>query len=179
MTVLRAILLLRTAPATRRYSTSSGQLESSHSAAPGRAVRSVAEMSKRPKGSISIAPWNPKTSYGISLPGVTHDWARQWTKAHGRGPKNSKILLLKLHGSLGWAAYPNGAVKLKARPYYVRTGKYESISVLAPGWQKPIDRDPYRQLWHKARLRLQACKSLVIVGYSLPDTDLLARALFS
>ena len=136
-------------------------------------------MSKRPKGSISIAPWNPKTSYGISLPGVTHDWARQWTKAHGRGPKNSKILLLKLHGSLGWAAYPNGAVKLKARPYYVRTGKYESISVLAPGWQKPIDRDPYRQLWHKARLRLQACKSLVIVGYSLPDTDLLARALFS
>ena len=84
------------------------------------------------------SPWNPKTGYGISLPGVTHDWARQWTMAHAGGPKKSEIILLKLHGSLGWAAYPNGAVKLKARPYYVRRGKYENISVLAPGWQKPV-----------------------------------------
>jgi hypothetical protein len=59
------------------------------------------------------------------------------------------------------------------------SGKYENISVLPPGWNKRIDLNPYKQFWRKARLRLQACKSLLIIGYSLPDTDLLARALFA
>ena len=68
---------------------------------------------------------------------------------------------------------------MKARPYYIRKGKYETISVLPPGWNKRIDVNPYKQFWRKARLRLQSCKSLVVIGYSLPDTDLLARALFA
>jgi hypothetical protein len=34
-------------------------------------------------------------------------------------------------------------------------------------------------LWKAARLRLEQCKTLIIVGYSLPETDLLAKALFA
>jgi hypothetical protein len=128
----------------------------------------------------SASAWNPRDGYGIVLPGATLDWARRWLKAR-KGVRNteSEVLLLKLHGSLGWAAYPNRALKVKARPYYVRKGTYESISVLPPGWNKRIDLNPYKQFWRKARLRLQACKSLLIIGYSLPETDLLARALFA
>ena len=128
----------------------------------------------------SSAKWNPGDGYGTRLPGSTLDWARRWLKARNtrRGAK-SQVLLLKLHGSLGWAPYPNRAVKLKARPYLVRTGKFESVSVLPPGWNKRIDLNPYRRFWSEARLRLEQCKSLLIIGYSLPETDLLARALFA
>ena len=128
----------------------------------------------------SASKWNPGDGYGTQLVGSTLDWARAWLKRRGvtKGAK-SQLLLLKLHGSLGWASYPNRVVKLKARPYYVRKDKYESISVLPPGWNKRIDRNPYRLFWREARLRLEHCKSLLIIGYSLPETDLLARALFA
>jgi hypothetical protein len=55
----------------------------------------------------------------------------------------------------------------------------DKVSILPPGWNKQIDKNPYRELWHKARLVLEECKSLVIIGYSLPETDLLARALIA
>ena len=124
--------------------------------------------------------WNPRDGFGVRLPGITHDWARGWLRRHNvPRTATSKVHLLKLHGSLGWASYPNRQVKLKARPYYVSQGRFESVSVLAPGLNKRIHVNPYRHFWGEARLRLQGCKSLLIVGYSLPDTDLLARALFA
>jgi len=127
----------------------------------------------------SASMWNPGDGYGSVLPGITKDWARLWLSGrNGTNPPKSKVTLLKLHGSLGWTLYANGALKLKDRPYYVRKGKVETISVLPPGWNKRIDRNPYKQFWRRARLRLQACKSLLVIGYSLPETDLLAKALF-
>jgi hypothetical protein len=76
-----------------------------------------------------------------------------------------------------------GGVRLKPRPYVVSTrdGKtrYDKCSILPPGWHKRIDVNPYRQLWRKARLQLESCSSLAIVGYSLPDTDLIAKALLA
>ncbi len=124
--------------------------------------------------------WNPRDGYGVKLPGITLDWARIWLRTRNAGKDaRSKLLLLKLHGSLGWAAYRNRIVKLKPRPYYVRTGTFERVEVLPPGWNKRIDLNPYRRFWREARLRLQSCRSLLIVGYSLPETDLLARALFA
>jgi hypothetical protein len=128
----------------------------------------------------STPVWNPSDGYGTRIPGVTKDWPRIWLEKRNL-PRSAKseILLLKLHGSLGWAPYQNGTIKLKPRPYLVRKGKPESVSVLPPGWNKRIDLNPYKLFWREARLRLQKCKSLLIVGYSLPDTDLLARALFA
>jgi hypothetical protein len=124
--------------------------------------------------------WNPRDGYGATLPGLTLEWARLWLQSRGSPkPGKSKLLLLKLHGSLGWGSYPNRIVKLKGRPYYVRRNKYEGISVLPPGWNKRIHVNPYKQFWREARLRLEGCESLLIVGYSLPETDLLAKALFS
>ena len=72
---------------------------------------------------------------------------------------------------------------MKDRPFVVRTrGKwavFETVSILPPGWNKRIDRNPYRRLWREARLKLEQCKTIIIVGYSLPETDLLAKALFA
>lgn len=124
--------------------------------------------------------WNPRDGYAIKIVGVTHEWTRQWLEARKVDIlSKSEIHLLKLHGSLGWVQYANRQIRIKKRPYVVREGATEKISVCPPGWNKPIDRNPYKTLWRQARLKLESCKSLVIIGYSLPETDLLARALFS
>ncbi|MFY9315781.1 MAG: SIR2 family protein [Burkholderiales bacterium] len=124
--------------------------------------------------------WNPRDGYGMVFPGTTSDWTRKWFRDRNSPPNVvSQVKLLKLHGSLGWGNYRSGAVKLKARPYSVRDGKFEKVSVLPPGWNKKIDVNPYKIFWREARLRLEQCSTLIVVGYSLPETDLLARALFA
>ena len=129
-------------------------------------------------------PWSPVDGYGVKAHGKTGDWCRRWLQRAGlSGKQRSKVTLLKLHGSINWTLYRNKQIRLKPRPYVVRTKNgrpvFEAVSVLPPGWNKRIDRNPYRKFWRLARLRLEKCKSLVIVGYSLPETDLLARALVS
>jgi hypothetical protein len=131
-----------------------------------------------------FALWTPADGYGLEASGVTKDWARTWReKRHVTREQKSKFHLLKLHGSLGWTLYKTNKVRLKPRPYVVstRNGKtrYDKCSILPPGWHKRIDVNPYRQLWRQARLKLESCSSLAIVGYSLPDTDLIARALLA
>jgi hypothetical protein len=124
--------------------------------------------------------WNPRDGFGLKVSGVSHEWTKKWyEKSQGDRSAKSKITLLKLHGSLGWVQYANHQIRLKNRPYVVRKGITDKISILPPGWNKPVDKNPYKEFWRQARLKLESCKSLLIVGYSLPDTDLLARALFS
>jgi hypothetical protein len=124
--------------------------------------------------------WNPKDGYGTNVHGTTLDWCRHWCedRNYKKGTK-SKVHLLKLHGSLGWTLYKNREIRLKARPYTVQKNRVEKISVLPPGYNKKINVNPYKIFWREARLKLDKCKSLMIVGYSLPETDLLAKSLFA
>ena len=124
--------------------------------------------------------WNPKDGYGVRVFRTTGEWSKHWLleRNYKQGSK-SKIQLLKLHGSLGWTIYNNQQIRLKPRPYSVPKNKTEKISILPPGWNKRIDKNPYKIFWRQARLKLERCKTLMIIGYSLPETDLLSRALFS
>jgi SIR2-like domain len=126
--------------------------------------------------------WDPSDGYGFDASGSTLDWARGWRATRNyAGSRTAQFQLLKLHGSVNWTLYKTNKVRLKPRPYVVRARKgkpvFDKCSILPPGWHKRIDRSPYRQLWRKARLKLESCSSLTIIGYSLPDTDLIARAL--
>ena len=71
---------------------------------------------------------------------------------------------------------------IKKRPYVVKDRQgypnFEEAAFLPPGLHKRVDHRPYNIIWHRARLELEKCQSAVIIGYSLPDTDLIARALF-
>jgi hypothetical protein len=128
--------------------------------------------------------WDPSDGYGFRASGTTLDWARMWRdKRPAKFSRSSQVRLLKLHGSLNWTLYQNKAVRLKPRPYVVRARNgvpvTDKCSILPPGWHKRIDKNPFRELWRRARLEFENCSSLAIVGYSLPETDLLARALFA
>jgi hypothetical protein len=129
-------------------------------------------------------PWTPRGGYCVDVSGITHDWAKAWLrKRNMTATTESQVRLLKLHGSINWVLYPTGKVRLKPRPYVVRTrnGKptFDRAAILPPGWHKRVDRNPYRALWREARLCLERCSALAIIGYSLPETDLIARALFA
>lgn len=124
--------------------------------------------------------WTPIGGYGDSVHGVRSEWCTKWLEGHGvTRASRSKIRLLKLHGSINWTLYKTGEIKLKDRPFVVRAGRFETVSILPPGWNKRIDKNPYKQLWREARLKLERCKTIVIIGYSLPEADLLAKALFA
>lgn len=130
----------------------------------------------------SATLWNPVDGYGTQTSGKTKGWAKRWLQSRDYEGGDSQILLLKLHGSLNWETYPGG-IRLKPKPYLVstRNGKtrFEKISILAPGWNKRIDKNPYKKFWRAARLHLEKCKTLVVLGYSLPETDLLAQSLLA
>jgi hypothetical protein len=124
--------------------------------------------------------WSPVDGYGPGVYGYRLDWARKWLATRNAPLRQtSKVLLLKLHGSLGWALYQTNTVRMKPRPYVIRPSAREVIAILPPGWNKRIDKNPYKQIWKQARSRLEQCRSVVILGYSLPETDLLARGLFA
>lgn len=128
--------------------------------------------------------WNPIYGYGVKVQGKTHDWCRKWLETRRFDKvKKAKILLLKLHGSLNWNLYNNKNIRLKPHPYVVRTKNkkptFDKVSILPPGWNKQINKKPYKSFWKFARLKLEKCKTIIILGYSLPETDLLAQSLIS
>ncbi len=128
--------------------------------------------------------WNPRDGYGIQASGINGKWAKGWRKKHQcDSTVPSQVRLLKLHGSLNWTLYNNNAVRLKPRPYVVRSNRrnpvFDKCSILPPGWHKRVDVNPYCKIWQDARLKIESCSALAIIGYSLPETDLLARAFFA
>lgn len=130
------------------------------------------------------ALWTPRDGYGTGVHGITNAWCQRWfTERRISDRTRAKVQLLKLHGSVNWTQYKSGQVRLKDRPFVVRTREhktvFEKVCILPPGLNKRIDKLPYSRLWREARLRLERCKTLVIIGYSLPEADLLARGLFA
>lgn len=131
--------------------------------------------------------WNPSDGYGIKVHGKSHPWAKNWFKDHGfdttRGLENSKLVLLKLHGSLNWDPRTTNGISLKYKPYWVRSQAGKTVpsyvELIPPSWNKNIENWPYKVLWRTARNHLENAKSLIFVGYSMPDTDVLAQALFA
>lgn len=127
--------------------------------------------------------WTPRGGYGVEVTGITHEWTKKWFfNRNIESSKKAQVKLYKLHGSINWRLNQINKVVLKNRPYVVKARRgrpnFEDAAFLPPGWHKRVDRRPYNIIWRNARLELEKCKSLVIVGYSLPDTDLIARALF-
>jgi hypothetical protein len=127
--------------------------------------------------------WTPRGGYGIDVTGITHEWSKRWFSSRGISPRTkARVKLHKLHGSLNWRLNQINKVIIKKRPYVVKSRNgspnFEEAAFLPPGWHKRVDRRPYNLIWRNARLDLERCKTVVIIGYSLPDTDLIARALF-
>jgi hypothetical protein len=115
--------------------------------------------------------WRARDGYGVR---ITHG-ANLWDspKVASR-PYSRPIKLLKLHGSLNWEW--NGtsqSVTLKRSPY-----NPDKLLIIPPAVNKDITGHPVlSSVWKEARLALRSARVIVVIGYRVPETDLLAQAL--
>lgn len=116
--------------------------------------------------------WDPdKSGYGFAVSsGGTH-----WRKHAVGRPVETSIRLLKLHGSFNWARTAAGEIRLVAD-----TGTVDSLAeaIIPPTWFKNLTTHPYGEIWKGARREIRSSRVMVVIGYSVPATDLFSKSLF-
>lgn len=125
--------------------------------------------------------WNARYGYCFNLGSkgakLSGDLFWQPSKPASR---QSTIQLLKLHGSLNfYITEPEKVaptVKLKQRPYTRQHGDLR-FTIIPPESNKRFDSGVFATLWKRASEAIYRANTIVVVGYSLPSTDLHSAAL--
>jgi hypothetical protein len=126
--------------------------------------------------------WNARYGYGFNL-----GKSRKQLDGHEFWqPKvpasiTEGVKLFKLHGSLHFVIQEVGSsshVHLKERPYTKQAGKRLFFTIIPPEWHKAYDEGAFATLWAKASAAIYQADHIVLIGYSLPGTDLHSTALF-
>ena len=127
-----------------------------------------------------IGLWSLRDGYGIELTDHLRELETQSVSA---------ILVLKLHGSVGWFSgimVNDLRIALSARqaigyPNLKEHGPFDfgvtHVSVL-PSYLKSFSRYPLPQLWRRAAECIARAERIAFVGYSFPEADSAARVLF-
>lgn len=118
--------------------------------------------------------WNAKNGYGFQI----QDGCEHWHMHAGRGRPydTGTIKLLKMHGSLNWNRNGDNVV-LRKLPYDIGAARNEG-EIIPPVWNKLISKDKvYKKIWKQARTCLRESRILIVIGYSVPETDLMSQAL--
>ena len=160
-----------------------------------RSIETTIEMAK-----YANTPWNIARCYSTEFADfIRHSGQPQFT-IHTRTPRRPSTPVLKLHGSLNWVYTVRSATDRKnamrnpgTRPllYYNREvpqsmryqGQQRTLPLLPlivpPIFEKtPRYRQQLSPVWAAAEQRLTMAERLIVFGYSFPDGDLAARALF-
>jgi hypothetical protein len=121
--------------------------------------------------------WNARYGYGFKLGarGALLSGDGEW-QPKIKAAQKATVNVHKLHGSLHFQFGKNRVV-LKQRPYTKQRGT-PRYSIIPPESNKAYDRGLFAQLWKNAAAALGRARHLVVIGYSLPTTDLHATALF-
>lgn len=118
--------------------------------------------------------WPAAKGYGFAVGSGGPEWSAPSTP----GPLTAQYLrLLKPHGSLHWTGIDSDteSLDLHEEPYGQRIA---SDNVIPPTWDKTIlDEWPWKEVWQEASRFLQRARCLIVIGYSVPATDLMSQAL--
>jgi len=121
--------------------------------------------------------WLPQQGYGLKLAPKGNDKLgfKFWNPS-SLPPRNESVHLYKLHGSLNFVVDPDrtGGLRLIDKPYDISS---PTPALIPPISNKGYGVNPWKILWQKAASTLQNASTIVFIGYSLPPTDLHARAL--
>jgi hypothetical protein len=122
----------------------------------------------------TIGIWNARVGYGVRV----ESGHREWSAPPTRGPFTSDyVRLLKPHGSLHWTRVDpkRQRLDLHPEPYGQRPARE---NVIPPTWDKAVVGEwPWKPIWQQASRFLRRARCLIIIGYSVPQTDLMSRAL--
>ena len=117
--------------------------------------------------------WDAGKGYGFRIA----TGADEWTAAPRPGPFPQEYLrLLKPHGSLHWEVDTSTrSIALRSKPYVQKAAK---TNVIPPTWDKTILGEwPWKPVWEQSSRFLQDVRCLIVIGYSVPATDLMSQAL--
>jgi len=115
--------------------------------------------------------WDPeKLAYGFQVTSGAPSWRK-----HSQGrPSDSSIRLLKMHGSQNWRRRSADAWELVADTSTVASLKNV---IIPPTWFKNLTVFPFDEVWKAARKEVRGSRIIVVIGYSVPQTDLFSRSL--
>lgn len=112
--------------------------------------------------------WKLKSWYGFESDSVEYDSSATFVSETNA---DSAVAVLKLHGSVNWAT-PNNKERLTLY------GSYEDILeanqqvlLVPPTWRKTFS-GPISHVWDGAVRALKEATRIVIVGFSIPPTDI-------
>jgi hypothetical protein len=116
--------------------------------------------------------WDPENQgYAFDISSGFNAW-----RNHSRGRHvNTSIRLLKMHGSLNWKANADGTIRLVSDMSRVTSLRK---SIIPPSWFKDLASFPFADVWKTARTEIRTSRVMVVVGYSVPNTDLFSKSLF-
>ncbi len=118
--------------------------------------------------------WSAQCGYGFDIA----QGADEWSARTRPGPFPSEYLcLLKPHGSLHWTKIKEEQCELTLRknPY---TQSPAHSNIIPPTWDKTVlGRWPWKPVWEACSHFLEDVRCLIVVGYSVPATDLMTQAL--
>ncbi len=117
--------------------------------------------------------WNPEHSYAVR---TTQNITGILSPRVSSPNRRKFVHLLKLHGSLNWReSRTPGRISLISRPYDISGS---NPLLIPPQLNKQVVGNAlFQPIWLRARRELETARHLFIVGYSLPQTDLLAQTL--
>jgi len=128
-----------------------------------------------------VGKWNARYGYGFKLMGKDGGLTGEsyWTPKEDPPAREETIKVHKVHGSLHFQE-SSGKMKLKQRPYgnpHAKKGDLK-FSIIPPESSKSYENGRLGQVMKGAYDSLRAATRIVVIGYSLPQSDQHAEALF-
>jgi hypothetical protein len=114
-------------------------------------------------------------SYGFAKQRVSYDQSATCTSSATVGA----VPVLKLHGSVNWAPRPGRGLGFTVFGSYADVRAINAIPALVPPtWDKHFDYH-LRAVWQTAVAALSTATRIVVLGFSMPETDLHFRYLLA
>jgi hypothetical protein len=84
--------------------------------------------------------------------------------------EDAQLLVLKLHGSVNWALLNEQPNQLGVMGYAELVKNNLTPFLIPPTWRKAVSHS-LPEIWERAREQIQTATRLVIIGFSIPETD--------
>ena len=105
----------------------------------------------------------------MSRLGLVPDYGTGLLRWNGGQPQGTRIKLLKLHGSINWALIHGENPMVYSK--YSDTGVAHPPLLVPPTWNKGSLHNVIRAVWADAVEELATATRIIIIGYSMPETD--------